>query len=171
MPLHSRRAAIWRLDGSYVVNPNKLFEQPVKWLVIWVAMALMRCDCNAGKGRTNGTNCHYEVLANKPRFLMMTSSNGKIFRVTGPLCGEFTGPGEVPTQRPVTQSFDVSLICVWIDGWVNNRDLRRPRGRYDVNVMWTTWPPTSSLDRVAQMNLRVMAIIVPYLSLNSGKDT
>ena len=38
---------------------------------------------------------------------MMTSSNGNIFRVTGPLCGEFTGPGEFPAQRPVTQSFDV----------------------------------------------------------------
>ena len=38
---------------------------------------------------------------------MMTSSNGNIFRVTGPLCGEFTGPGEFPTQKPVTRSFDV----------------------------------------------------------------
>ena len=38
---------------------------------------------------------------------MMTSSNGNIFRVTGPLCGAFTGPGEFPTQRPVTRSFDV----------------------------------------------------------------
>ena len=38
---------------------------------------------------------------------MMPSSNGNIFRVTGPLCGEFTGPGEFPTQRPVTRSFDV----------------------------------------------------------------
>ena len=31
-----------------------------------------------------------------------------------------------------------SLICVWINGWVNNRaagDLRRHRGHYDVNVM------------------------------------
>ena len=37
----------------------------------------------------------------------MTSSNGIIFRFTGPLCGEFTGPGEFPTQRPVTRSFDV----------------------------------------------------------------
>ena len=41
--------------------------------------------------------------------IMMTSSNGNIFRVTGPLCGEFTGPGEFPTQRPVTRSFDVSF--------------------------------------------------------------
>ena len=36
---------------------------------------------------------------------MMTSSNGTIFRVTGPLCGEFTG--EFPAQRPVTRTFDV----------------------------------------------------------------
>ena len=39
--------------------------------------------------------------------VIMTSSNGSIFRVNGPLCGEFTGPGEFPTQRPVTRSFDV----------------------------------------------------------------
>ena len=45
-----------------------------------------------------------EVL--KPS-VMMTSSNGNIFRVPGPLCEEFTGPGEFPTQRPVTRSFDV----------------------------------------------------------------
>ena len=38
---------------------------------------------------------------------MMTSSNGNIFRVTGLLRGEFTGPGEFPAQRPVTRSFDV----------------------------------------------------------------
>ena len=37
----------------------------------------------------------------------MTSSNGNIFRVTGPLCREFTGHGEFPSQRPMTGSFDV----------------------------------------------------------------
>ena len=37
--------------------------------------------------------------------IMMTSSSGNIFRVTGPLCGEVTG--EFPAQRPVTWSFDV----------------------------------------------------------------
>ena len=37
-------------------------------------------------------------------FRMMTSSNENIFRVTGPLCGEFT---EFPAQRPVTRSFDI----------------------------------------------------------------
>ena len=38
---------------------------------------------------------------------MMTSSNGSIFRATGPLCGEFIGHGEFSSQRPVTRSFDV----------------------------------------------------------------
>ena len=60
----------------------------------------------------------------------MMSSNGNIFRVTGPLCGEFTGPGEFPTQRPVTRSFDV-----YFDLRLNKRlskhreagDLRRHR--------------------------------------------
>ena len=38
---------------------------------------------------------------------MMTSSNGNIFRVTGHLCGEFTGHRWIPRTKPVTRSFDV----------------------------------------------------------------
>ena len=56
--------------------------------------------------------------------IMMTTSNGNIFRVTGHLCGEFTGPGEFPTQRPVTRSFDVFFdlrlnkrLCKQSWGW------------------------------------------------------
>ena len=72
---------------------------------------------------------------------MMTSSNGNIFRVTGPLCGEFTGPGEFPTQRPVTRSFDVCFFYLRLNkrlSSLNNReagDLRRHRGHCDVMVM------------------------------------
>ena len=69
----------------------------------------------------------------------MTSSNGNIFIVTGPLRGEFIGIRWIPrTQRPVVRSFDVSLICAWIYSWVNNRevgDLRGHRAHYDVIVM------------------------------------
>ena len=45
-----------------------------------------------------------------------------------PRCWPFVW--EFPTQRLVTRNFDVSLICAWINGWVNNReagDLRRNR--------------------------------------------
>ena len=42
--------------------------------------------------------------------VMMTSSNGNIFRVTGPLCGEFKGDQWIPrTQKPVTRTHDAFL--------------------------------------------------------------
>ena len=40
-------------------------------------------------------------------YIMMTSSNGNIFRVTGHLCGEFTGDRWIPAQRPVMRRSDV----------------------------------------------------------------
>ena len=57
----------------------------------------------------------------------------KHFCVTGPLCGEFTRHGEFRSQRPVTRSFDVSLICT-----LNKReagDLRHHPAHYDIIVM------------------------------------
>ena len=39
--------------------------------------------------------------------LMMTPSNGDIFRVTGPLCGEFTGHRWIP----LTKASDAKLWC------------------------------------------------------------
>ena len=83
------------------------------------------------------------IIIVEPRHHMMTSSNGNIFRVTGHLCGEFTGPRWVPAQKPVTRSFDV-----FFDLRPNKRlgkngeagDLRRHRGHYDVIVMRRTAP-------------------------------
>ena len=77
----------------------------------------------------------------------MASSNGNIFRVTGHLCGEFTGPGEFPTQRPVTRSFDVFFDLRLNKRLRNNReagDSRHYRAHYDVIVMSSnvTWPWT-----------------------------
>ena len=48
--------------------------------------------------------------------------------VNSPHKGQWGGP------------FIFSLICVWINGWVNNReagDLRRYRAHYDVSVMFS----------------------------------
>ena len=41
---------------------------------------------------------------------------------TGQLCGNSPVTGEFHAQRPVTRSFDAFLICVLINGWVNNPD-------------------------------------------------
>ena len=64
----------------------------------------------------------------------MTSSNGNIFRVTGPLCGEFTGPGEFPAQRPVTRSFDV-----FFDLPLNKRLSKQPWGWWFETPAWSLW--------------------------------
>ena len=87
---------------------------------------------------------------------MMTLSNGIIFRVTGPLCGEFTGhrwiprtkasdavTGEFPAQRPVTRSFDVFFDLrlhkrLSKQSWEAD-DLRRHRAHYDVIVINKTY--------------------------------
>ena len=73
---------------------------------------------------------------------MMTSSNGNIFRVTGPLCGEVTSHGWIPCTKASGANFDVffdlRLINGWVNGWVNNReagDLRRHRAHYGVIVV------------------------------------
>ena len=62
----------------------------------------------------------------------MTSSNGNIFRVTGHLC---------PHKGQWRGSLVFSLIYLWINGWVNNReagDLRRCRTHYDVSAIWVS---------------------------------
>ena len=69
---------------------------------------------------------------------MMTSSNGSIFLVTGPLCGEFTGRRWIH----LIKSSDAELWCFlwstpWINGLIGNReagDLRRHHAHYDVIV-------------------------------------
>ena len=82
----------------------------------------------------------HEEGRQKLSIFMMTSSNGNIFRVTGPLCGEFTCHGWIPLTKPS----DAELWCFlwsvpWMNGWVKNReagDIRRHRAHYDVIVMW-----------------------------------
>ena len=103
--------------------------------------------------------------------LRMTSSYRNIFRVTGPLCEEF------PSQRPWRGAVMFSLICAWINGWVNNPeagDLRCHRGHYDVIVMYknelkmstTKWRPFLSAKHNVLMqtdvNLRSNMVLSSY---------
>ena len=68
----------------------------------------------------------------------ITSSNGNIFRVTGPLSGELIGDRLIPPQQHWRGAFMFSLIYAWANGFVNNRDAGDPRLRRahcDVTVM------------------------------------
>ena len=62
------------------------------------------------------------ILQNMVLF-MMTSSNGNIFRVTGPLCGEFIGHRWIPHHKGQWRgALMFSLICARTNGWENTRD-------------------------------------------------
>ena len=50
---------------------------------------------------------------------MMTSSNGNIFRITGPLCGEFTGHRWIPLTKASDGEFSqtteqtIEALVIW----------------------------------------------------------
>ena len=72
---------------------------------------------------------------------------------------------ELPTQRPVPRSFDVSLISAWIKGWVNNREagsLGRNHVHYDVTVM------NSSVEKSALLSVHSTKLNVNLTNRNSN---
>ena len=80
--------------------------------------------------------------------LMMTSTNGNIFRVTGPLCGEFTGPRWIPAQRPVTRSFDI-----FFDLLLNKRLSKKSWGWWFETLSRSLWRHCNVLWNAEQTEL------------------
>ena len=65
--------------------------------------------------------------------------------------GIHRSPGNSPHKGQWRGALMFSLICTWINGWVNNReagDLRRHRAHYDVIVM--CWPKSMSIQDVTR---------------------
>ena len=115
---------------------NETVEQTVVLSVIWDAVMLIWFHCNNGPVRYDIHFYHHPQCRKQHdwqilcQFLwvMMTSSNGKFSASLAICAGHSPVPGEFPAQRPMTRSFDGFFICVWRNGWVNNRgagDLRR----------------------------------------------
>ena len=95
--------------------------------------------------------------------IMMTSSNGNIFRVTGPLCREFTGPGEFPTQRPVTRSFDV-----FFDRRLNKRSSKQPRSWWLETLSCSLWRQSNDCNWVGSQ-LTPFCRYMPHVILFSPR--
>ena len=143
------------------------------WIISWVQLILfLRKDKIYLSGVTEvGLSCYLVLLIEKtenltaaipwpdPFTLSMMTSNGNIFHVIGPLCGECTGHQWIPS--------DAELWCFlwsspWINGWVNNReagDLRHHLAHYDIIVMLSfstiaywygpgSWNPSSWKTRI-----------------------
>ena len=94
---------------------------------------------------------------------MMTSSNGDIFRVTGHLCGEFTGRRWITLTKASDAELWCSFICAWINGWVNNReagDLRRYLAHCDVIVMYCHSPLTFNSQKLVPFSALTAELFV-----------
>ena len=100
---------------------------------------------------------------------MMTSSNGIIFRVTGPLCGEFTGHWWIPlTKASVAELWYFLWSAPWVNGWVNNPeacDLRRHRTHCDVIVMLSARGCKAKCDEVS---IQTQPYSLPLLPLETS---
>ena len=98
---------------------------------------------------------------------MMTSSNGNIFRVTGPLCGEFTSPGEFPAQRPVTRSFDVFFHLR-----LNKRLSKQPWGWWFETTRWSLWRhrnDDTGSDQMSMITSQNIMVLTTKISRVPGK--
>ena len=97
------------------------------WFCVVHLLTIKELPTSSLKTRRTWVNESQESSKN---CIMMTSSNGNIFRVTGPLYGEFTGHQWIP----LTKASDVELWCLF-DRRLNNRLSKQS---------WGCWFETSS---------------------------
>ena len=82
--------------------------------------------------------------------IIMTSSNGNIFRVTGPLCGEFAGH----RSFPLTKASDAELWCFL--------DLRRNKRLTKQSWGWWFEMPSHSLWRLCYDHRCLEQLVVKF---------
>ena len=130
----------WCNKHKASIGPNNGLAPIRRHTFIWTNEGLVYWRIHTSLGlnelmsRSSMIPCEIRIVV-----CMTTSSYGNIFRVTGPLCGEFTGRRWIP----LTKARDTELWCfLWYvpekNGWVNNREagnLRRHRAHYIVIVM------------------------------------
>ena len=96
-PTSSNGHQLARGQRFYIRGKCQLWQMPLMLIKTFTASFV----------RTNINNSNY--ITNLYDQTLMTSSNGNIFRVTGLLCGEFTGH----RWNPLTKASDAELWCFW----------------------------------------------------------
>ena len=96
-------------DNSITIAHNPLLPIFIAYSTPWwlLSIALVSSSIHQRYHRAEVTGTHNDTI-----YFAVTSSWWRyqmetFFRATGHWCGEFTGPSEFPTQRPVTRNCDV----------------------------------------------------------------
>ena len=103
---------------------------------------------------------------------MMTTSNGNIFRVTGHLCGEFTGRRWIPPHKGQWRgAWMCSLIFAWTNGWINNQPWgwwfetpSRPLWRHSNGNALSAW--AKCIWTACLLSVRMTVFMLRYLTLH-----
>ena len=82
-------------------------SEPILAQVVACCLMAPRYHLNQCWLLINRVSQAWEQLHKMYSSIMMTSSNGNIFHVTGPLCREFTGPQWIPHTKASDVFFDV----------------------------------------------------------------
>ena len=118
-------------------SSNRLFREmiPLEYLDLYLDSDMFE-PCMIFPGLRLEVSYHWTLAGYNEQY-MMSWSNGNLFRVTGPLCGEFIGRRWIPPHKGQWRgALMFSLIGAWIISSVNNGeagDLRYHRA-YDVTV-------------------------------------
>ena len=129
---------------------SKTVEHTIELSVIWAALTLM-CRYHVTRNAVN----HDDVI------------KWKHFPRNWPFVwGIHRSPVNSPHKGQWRGALMFSLICVWINDWVNNReagDLRRYRAHYDVIVMYDV---TRDPNLHIQVEVEWMSNYFPYKIVN-----
>ena len=106
-----------------------------------------------------------EITVVNANLYMMPSSNGNISALQALYVWNWRETGDFPSQRPYQwrRALMFSLICVWINCWVWNREaghLRHHRAHNDILVM------SPQLHRGSQINLNAKCLGVVILRVS-----
>ena len=83
---------------------EKFYHNPVPVMQYWMEWV---------NELRKSTTTHDTTTAKKST-IMMTSSNGNLFRVTGPLCGEFTGDRRIPLTKDTLVCSVIKFVRCWL---------------------------------------------------------
>ena len=129
---------LWMINHNGYSTKNRWKTDTIRWIIIWryatyhLTIQIFFMLPNMSIPQTVQMHCSTR-WSRKWEDDMMTSSNGNIFHVTGPLCGEFTSDQWVPRIK----ASDTELWCFLLSARLNRQ----------LSKQWIRWwfeiPPRS----------------------------
>ena len=122
----------------FIHSKHRIVLLPLKQILRWLQHAILPFPIDAILTLPNGGPFH-TIQYSLVFIIIISWWHGNIFRVSGHLCGDFTGPRWIPHTKANDAELWYFFNCVWINGCINNGgagDLIRYRAHYDVYVIW-----------------------------------